>query len=239
LRSTTEDRVHAALIDDRDGIIDRLSDFASRPSVSADPAFAGGMMDAQAFLADRLRALGFEAVELLDAGGHAAVYAEWLGAPGRPTYLVYGHYDVQPPDPLAKWSTPPFEPTIKGDRLYGRGVSDDKGPSLMALETLGAFLRLEGGLPVNVKLLLEGEEEIGSASLPAILRRYRARLSADAAISADGARWRADLPTINVGSRGNAGFEFTVTTGTRPALLCGNAVTGELCDRLADARGPP
>jgi acetylornithine deacetylase/succinyl-diaminopimelate desuccinylase-like protein len=215
LTATIDDRVHAALIAERDAIIARLCDFASRPSVSADPALAKGMTDTQSFLVDRLDALGFANVELLEAGGHAAVYGEWLGAPCRPTYLVYGHYDVQPPDPLPKWSTPPFEPTIKGDRLYGRGVSDDKGPSLIALETLGAFLRLEGGLPVNVKVLLEGEEEIGSATLPGILRRYRDRLTADAVISADGARWRPDLPTINVGSRGNAGFEFTVTTAVK------------------------
>jgi acetylornithine deacetylase/succinyl-diaminopimelate desuccinylase-like protein len=152
---------------------------------------------------------------------------------------------VQPPDPLVKWSTPPFEPTIKGDRLYGRGVSDDKGPSLIALETLGAFLRLEGRLPVNLKVLLEGEEEIGSASLPAILRRYRDRLSADAVISADGARWRADLPTINVGSRGNAGFEFTVTTAIKDlhsgryggAVPNALHVIAELVAGLHDAQG--
>jgi acetylornithine deacetylase/succinyl-diaminopimelate desuccinylase-like protein len=154
-------------------------------------------------------------VRRLEAGGQPAVYGEWLDAPGKPTFLIYGHYDVQPPDPLDKWATPPFEPTLKGDRIYARGVSDDKGPSMIAIESLGAFLRTEGRLPVNVKILIEGEEETGSASFGALCRRFRDLLSADAVISADGARWRADLPTVNIASRGNTGFEFTVTTASK------------------------
>lgn len=209
------DPVHAHLAGDRDVLIERLIVFARMASVGADPAYARGMGEAREFLEGRLRDFGFRGVRRLEAGGHAAIYGEWLDAPGAPTFLVYGHYDVQPPDPLEKWISPPFEPEIRDGRLYGRGVSDDKGPSLIALETLGAFLAVEGRLPVNVKVLMEGEEETGSATLPAICERHRDLIAADAVISADGARWRADLPTVNVGMRGNAGFEMTVTTGVK------------------------
>ena len=194
---------------------------------------------------ERLRAFGFRKVQLLEAGGQPAVYGEWLDAPGRPTLLVYGHYDVQPPDPLEKWVTPPFEPTIRDDRIYARGVSDDKGPSMIALEALGAFLREEGRLPVNVKVLIEGEEETGSATLAALCRQHAALLASDAVISADGARWRADLPTVTVATRGNAGFEFTVTTAAKDlhsgryggAVPNALHVIAELVASLRDGRG--
>jgi acetylornithine deacetylase/succinyl-diaminopimelate desuccinylase-like protein len=209
------DSVLARLKADREGILSRLYAFVRHPSVGADPAYADGMRGAQDFLLDRLQALGLRKVQRLEAGGQPAIYGEWLGAPGKLTFLIYGHYDVQPPDPFEKWSSPPFEPTIRNERIYARGVSDDKGPSHIALETLGAFLQEEGSLPVNVKVLLEGEEETGSATLGALCRRYAHLLAADAVISADGARWRADLPSITVASRGNAGFEFTVTTASK------------------------
>lgn len=209
------DRVLAHLEADRDAIRERLFSFIRHPSVGADPAYDAGMKGAREFLLGFLREAGFAKVRLLEAGGQASVYGEWLGAPGRPTFLVYGHYDVQPPDPLEKWSSPPFEPTVRDERVYARGASDDKGPSMIALETLAAFLAVEGSLPVNVKILLEGEEETGSATLAAICANHRDLLAADAVISADGGRWRADLPTINVASRGNAGFEFTVRTGIK------------------------
>ena len=239
------DPVLARLQGDRAAIVDRLCAYVRHPSVSADPAFAAGMRAAQDFLIERLGALGFANVQRLEAGGHAAVYGEWLGAPGRPTYLVYGHYDVQPPDPLDKWRTPPFEPTFANERIYARGVSDDKGPSIIALETLGAFLAVEGRLPFNVKLFLEGEEETGSATLGDILAKHQSLLAADAVISADGARWRADLPTINIGSRGNTGFEFTVTTGVKDlhsgryggAVPNALHVVAELIASLRDGQG--
>jgi len=195
-----------------EGILPRLVEYARIPSVSTDPDYAEGMAAARALLKARLEAAGFERVGEIAAGGHPAVVAEWMGMPGAPVYLVYGHYDVQPPDPLAAWHSPPFEPEVRDGRLYGRGVSDDKGPASIALETLSAFLRVEGRLPVNVRILLEGEEEIGSATLAALCEKHPDRLSADAVISADGARWRADLPTVNVGTRGNAGFEVAVRT---------------------------
>ncbi len=203
------------LLGDHDGIVDRLIDYARIPSVSTDPAYADGMAAARKLLADRLAAAGFNNVREIAAGGHPAIYAEWLGLPGAPVYLVYGHYDVQPPDPLDKWHSPPFDPQIRDDRLYGRGVSDDKGPASIALEVLFAYLAVEGRLPVNIKVLLEGEEEIGSATLPAILKSHADLLRAEAVISADGARWRADLPSVNTGSRGNMAFELALRTASK------------------------
>ena len=140
-----------------------------------------------------------------DGSGQPAIFAERLDAPDKPTMLIYAHYDVQPPDPEEKWHTPPFEPVEKDDRIYGRGISDDKGPMMIALETLAAFIAVEKTLPINVKLLIEGEEETGSPSLPGILESHRSLLSADAVLSADGARWRPDLVSLNVGSRGMRG----------------------------------
>ncbi len=171
------------LLGDHDGIVSRLIDYARIPSVSTDPAYADGMAAARKLLVDRLGAAGFNKVEEIAAGGHPAVYGEWLGSPGAPVYLVYGHYDVQPPDPLDKWHSPPFDPQVRNDRLYGRGVSDDKGPASIALEVLFAYLAVEGRLPVNIKVLLEGEEEIGSATLPAVLDQHADLLRAEAVIS--------------------------------------------------------
>lgn len=206
------DAVLTHLQNDRENIIARLKDLVRAQSVSTDSAYAGGMRDARILLMDRLRAAGFDAVSEIDAGGHPAVYGEWLGAPDAPTFIVYGHYDVQPPDPVDKWHSPPFEPDVRDDRLYGRGVSDDKGPSSIAIETLSAFLSVEGSLPINVKFLLEGEEETGSVTLRALLEKHSEKLAADAVLSADGARWRADLASVNVGSRGNSRCELTVLT---------------------------
>lgn len=209
------DPVLVRLQKDRQGVLERLATLLAAQSVSTDPAYAEGMAAARALLLERLAAAGFANVRLLQAGGHPAVYGEWLGAPGQPTMLVYGHYDVQPPDPAELWRSPPFEATVRDGRLYARGASDDKGPSSIAIETLAAFLAVEGKLPVNVKLLLEGEEEIGSATLGAILEGNRALLAADAVLSADGGRWRADLPSIAIGSRGIAALEFSVTTAVK------------------------
>ena len=210
------DPVLARLLADRAGFVARLAELVACPSVSTDPAYAEGMAAARRWLLARLTALGFQDAQDISAGGHPAVTAHWHGAgPAAPTLLVYGHYDVQPPDPLAEWASPPFALTARNGRLHGRGVSDDKGPFLLAVETLGAFLAAEGRLPVNVTLLLEGEEECGSATLGAILTQHAEMLRADAVLSADGARWRADLPTMTVGTRGNTAMELTLRTAAK------------------------
>ena len=176
-------------------------------SAGADPARAEGMEAARRLMEARLTEMGFANLRRLQSGGgQPAIHAERLDAPGRPTLLVYVHYDVQPPEPLSSWHSPPFEVTERDGRLYGRGVSDDKGPMLIALEALAAFPEVEGRLPVNVKLLIEGEEETGSATLPGLLRENCDLLAAD------GARWRSDIVSLNTGSRGTTDFEMRVRT---------------------------
>lgn len=199
-------------------LIAALKTLVACPSVGADPAMAPGMEDARRLIEARLAAMGFCNIRRLtpaDGRGQPAIFAERLDAPGKPTILVYAHYDVQPPDPLGKWHTPPFDAVERDGRLYGRGISDDKAPMLIALDALAAFVAVEGRLPVNVKLLIEGEEETGSPSLPGILETHRDLLAADAVLSADGARWRPDLVALNVGSRGTTGFEMRVQTAVQ------------------------
>jgi len=170
------------------------------------------MEAARGFLLQRLRHIGLRDVRLLDGGGEPAVYGEWMDAPGKPTLMIYGHYDVQPADPVERWRTPPFEPVAIGDRLYGRGTSDVKASTAIALEVVAAYLAMEGACPVNIKVFLEGEEETGSPSLRSIVAKYRTLLQADAVLSADGGRASAMLPTINVGARGNAQLEVRLQT---------------------------
>ena len=185
------------------------------PSVSTDPAYAHGIAAAASFVADRLRRAGLSGVEQLSTGGHPAVFGEIITDPALPTFLVYGHYDVQPPDPLEKWKTPPFEPDIRDGRLYARGVSDDKGPLLIPILVAEAFMREEGRLPVNLKVLIEGEEESGSPSFEPILETYRDKLRCDLVLSADGAMWRPDKPSITVASRGLAALDVTITGASK------------------------
>ncbi len=200
-----------AWIEDRHArVLQHLIDFAAIPSVSTDPAYADGIARAAAFLARRLTEAGLEHAAVRPTAGHPVVTADWLHAPGAPTILIYGHYDVQPPDPLEKWTSPPFVPEIRDGRLYARGVSDDKGPLLVAVTALEALLATAGRLPVNVKLLVEGEEEMGSAHLEPFVAAEAAALRADFVLSADGAMWRADLPTVTVASRGLCALDLTV-----------------------------
>jgi acetylornithine deacetylase/succinyl-diaminopimelate desuccinylase-like protein len=199
----------------RDEILARLVEFASIPSVSTDPAHAADIDRAARWVATELAAAGPLAVRMLSTGGHPVVYGEWLGAPGRKTVLVYGHYDVQPPDPLEKWHTPPWTPTVGNGRLYARGVSDDKGPMLIPIAVAAAFFAIAGRLPVNVKFLFEGEEEIGSRHLDAFVREHTDLLAADVVVSADGAMWRINEPSLTVASRGLCGLELTLTAAAK------------------------
>ena len=188
-----------------------LVEFSSIPSVSTDPAYAAGIAAAAEWVAAQLERAGVHNVCIMPTTRHPIVYGEWQGAPGAPTILVYGHYDVQPPDPLDKWVSPPFSPTVRDGRLYARGVSDDKGPMLIPIKVAEAFLAVKGRLPVNVKFLFEGEEEITSPSLEPFIAEHAALLAADFAISADGAMWRIDEPSVTVASRGLVELEFTLT----------------------------
>jgi acetylornithine deacetylase/succinyl-diaminopimelate desuccinylase-like protein len=147
---------------------------------------------------------------VVETDGHPVVLAEWLGRPGAPTILVYGHYDVQPPGDEAEWTSPPFEPTVRNGRVYARGATDDKGPVVVALETARRFHQETSGLPLNVRFLLEGEEEVGSPSLPAFLVAHRDELAADLVVSADGAMWRPTEPSVSVAAKGLVAFDLTV-----------------------------
>jgi len=214
------DKVHAYISAHHDRILADLVDFASIPSVSTDPAYKAAVGQAVDWVAAQLRQAGLTDVRVVPTAGHPVVYAAWTGAPGAPTVLVYGHYDVQPPDPLDKWASDPFRPVVRDGRIYARGVSDDKGPTLIAIKAVEAFLATTGALPVNVKFLLEGEEECGSPNLEPFIRDHAPLLAADFVLSADGAMWRIDEPSITVASRGLAGLEFTLT-GPRKDLHSG------------------
>jgi acetylornithine deacetylase/succinyl-diaminopimelate desuccinylase-like protein len=206
-----EDRtVEGYLQDNHDRYVDDLLQFLRIASVSTDQAHRADVENASQWVAERLRRAGPFRVEIMPTAGHPVVYGEWLGAPGSPTLLVYGHYDVQPPDPLEVWTSPPFTPTIRDGRIYARGVSDDKGPMLIPILVAEAYFATEDALPINLKFLFEGEEEIGSPSLRGFIDGHREMLAADYALSADGAMWRADLPSIITGSRGMAGLEFSL-----------------------------
>jgi acetylornithine deacetylase/succinyl-diaminopimelate desuccinylase-like protein len=209
------ERVLAHLEANHQRILAELIEFAAIPSVSTDPARAADMKVAACWVAAALESAGPFAVRTIRTAGNPVVYAEWLGAPGKLTVLVYGHYDVQPADPLDRWQSPPWTPTVRDGRLYARGVSDDKGPMLIPIRVAEAFFAATGSLPVNVKCMFEGEEEIGSPSLDAFIRDNRELLAADVVLSADGAMWRIDEPSLTVASRGLAGLEFTLSGASK------------------------
>ncbi|MBI3430506.1 MAG: dipeptidase [Actinobacteria bacterium] len=190
-----------------DNYIEELSTYVAIPSVSRD-ASAETMEEAAQWLATQL---SFANGRVVPTAGHPAVRGEWLGAFGAPTILVYGHYDVQPTGDLAEWNTPPFELIRDGEVIRGRGVTDDKGPVLIVLKVAQAFLAQEGKLPLNVKFLFEGEEEVGSPNLPDYVRAHAEELAADLVISADGAMWRPTEPSLSVGSKGLVTFDLKVS----------------------------
>jgi acetylornithine deacetylase/succinyl-diaminopimelate desuccinylase-like protein len=194
-----------------------LERFLAIPSVSVDPARRDDMHRAAEWVADQLAFAGGRVVE---TDGHPAVVGEWLDAPGAPTILVYGHYDVQPPGDETEWETPPFEPSIRDGRIYARGATDDKGPVVVALETAKTLLGDEGALPLNVRFLIEGEEEIGSPSLPAFLEQQRDALGCDLVVSADGAMWRPTEPSVAVAAKGLLALDLVVE-GPRTDLHSG------------------
>ncbi len=189
-----------------DRYLAELAGLVAIPSVSRDAA-PQTMRAAAQWVADQLRFAGGRVAE---TGGHPVVRGEWLGAEGAPTVLVYGHYDVQPTGDLAEWETPPFELATDGGVMRGRGVSDDKGPVYLVLKTAQAFMSQEGGLPLNVKFLVEGEEEIGSPHLPEYVTSRADELAADLVISADGAMWRPTEPSLSLKSKGLVSLDIVV-----------------------------
>jgi len=206
------DPVLEVLADGERRYFDELAAFVAIPSVSTDPEHAGDVRRAAAWVEARLARAGRGAieVEVWETPRHPAVFGRFDGAPGAPTVLVYGHMDVQPPDPLDAWLSPPFTLTERDGRLYGRGVSDDKASMLLPILAAEAFFAAGAAPPVNLRFLFEAEEEIGSPHLAGLVREHLSALACDLALSADGGMWRPEAPSITLGARGLAGLELTV-----------------------------
>ncbi len=192
------------LVQNRQRFLDDLMDFLRIPSISALPAHKADVQKAAEWLESRMKAAGIESVRMMPTGGHPVVYGDWLHAPGKPTILIYGHFDTQPVDPLNLWQNPPFEPVIKNGRIYARGATDDKGNMFVPIIVVEALLKKRGNLPLNVKFLFEGQEEIGSPQLPDFITAQKEMLSCDMVVSADGGQWNENQPTLVLGTRGLA-----------------------------------
>jgi acetylornithine deacetylase/succinyl-diaminopimelate desuccinylase-like protein len=193
---------------------DELCEFLRIPSVSADPKRRDDMYRAAEWLADQFRRMRFS-TEIISTAGHPMVYAESPVVPGAPTVLVYGHYDVQPAEPLEKWATPPFEPTRRDGKLYARGATDDKGQLFTHVKSVEAWITVEGHLPLNLKFLIEGEEEIGSQSLEKFLAEEGKRLACDCVVVSDGGQFAPGMPAITYGLRGITYCELRVNGPNR------------------------
>src|SRR5215475_9992355 len=188
--------------DHQDAFLEGLKSFLRIPSISTLSEHKPDVRRAAEFARDELRAAGMTTAELIEGDGNPLVYAEWLGAPGKPTVLFYGHYDVQPPDPLDEWKSPPFEPQVRGSDIFARGACDDKGQVYIQIKAVEGLLKSTGRLPVNVKFLLEGEEETGGEHIEEYVKTKPPRLAADAAVVCDTEMFAPELPTICVGLRG-------------------------------------
>jgi acetylornithine deacetylase/succinyl-diaminopimelate desuccinylase-like protein len=220
---------------------DQLKSLIRIPSVSAQPDHDVDTRRAAGFIQDDLAAMGLKP-ELIETPRHPIVYAEWLGAVGKPTLLIYGHYDVQPAEPLEPWLSPPFEPTVRNGNLYARGATDDKGQMFTHLKAAEAWLKTSGGLPVNVKFIIEGEEEVGGASLEAYVTEHTKRLACDYAVISDSSQFAPGQPAITYGLKGLAYFELLVQGANRDlhSGTFGGAVANPinaLCAILASLKG--
>jgi acetylornithine deacetylase/succinyl-diaminopimelate desuccinylase-like protein len=193
----------------RPAFLEGLQAFLRIPSISTLSEHKPDIRRAAEFVRDELRAAGLSS-ELIEGQGNPLVYAEWTGAPGKPTLLLYGHYDVQPPDPLDEWKSPPFEPAVRGQDIFARGACDDKGQTYILMKAVEGLLKSKGCLPVNVKFLIEGEEETGGEHIEAYVASRPARLKADAAIICDTEMFAPELPTITTGLRGMVYAELRV-----------------------------
>jgi acetylornithine deacetylase/succinyl-diaminopimelate desuccinylase-like protein len=194
----------------QDEHVAQVAELVAIASVSADPDRRPDVRRCCERLVERMRAAGLNA-RLLETGGNPLAFGEWTGAVGKPTVLVYGHYDVQPVDPIELWESPPFEATVRDGKLFGRGVVDDKGQVVMHLAAIEAHLRVRGSLPVNVKVVVEGEEEIGSPNFDAAVERYRDAFASDLAVISDTAVYAENVPSLTTSLRGLVHWEIVVT----------------------------
>ncbi len=198
------------LNENQDRFLDELLAFLRIPSISSLMEHRSDVQQAAEWVKSRMLAAGIESVKIMPTGGHPVVYGDWLHAPGKPTVLIYGHFDTQPVDPLASWNTPPFEPVITDGRIYARGATDDKGNMFIPIIAVEAILRTEATLPVNLKFLFEGQEEIGSPQLPDFLAVNKTLFASDMVLSADGGQFSEDQPALVLGTRGLAALFIDV-----------------------------
>lgn len=223
--------------------MEELLHFLRIPSISSLPDHADDVRTAGNWVADRMRAAGIENVQMMETGGHPVVYGDWLHAEGKPTIMIYGHFDTQPVDPLELWSHPPFEPYVHQDRIYARGASDDKGNMFVPILAFEALLKGEGGLPLNVKFFFEGQEEIGSPQLPDFVAKHKEFFACDMVVSADGGQFSEEQPELLIGLRGLCALQIDVR-GAKSDLhsgLYGGAVANPLhviSQLLASMRSP-
>src|SRR4051794_5791034 len=230
---------------DRDLLLPELSDFLRIPSVSTLPGHNQDCRRAADWVAAELRRLGCHDVEFLGSDTHPVVWGVGPDVPNAPTLLIYGHYDVQPPDPLGEWTTPPFEPTVRNGNVYARGATDDKGQMLTHIKSVQAWLQSSGKLPLQVKFLIEGEEEVGSEQINAYLPTAHEKLKCDVVVISDTSQFAPGQPAITYGLRGIAYYELRLT-GPKQDLhsgTFGGAVTNpanslaKMLAALTDASG--
>ncbi|MBI3586007.1 MAG: dipeptidase [Ignavibacteriales bacterium] len=195
----------------KDRYLSELKDFIAIPSVSSQGQHNADMQRCAEWVANQMKTIGMQNAQIMPTPGHPVVYSEWLGAPGKPTVLFYGHYDVQPVDPLNLWTSPPFEATIRGDQLFARGSADDKGQVFIHFKAIEACMKNSGSLPVNIKMLIEGEEEVGSANLDNFVEAHKELLKADLVLISDSSMFAKGVPSVCYGLRGLAYMEVEVT----------------------------
>ncbi|MBK7105892.1 MAG: dipeptidase [Ignavibacteriae bacterium] len=195
----------------KENYISELKDYLRIPSISTLSTNKKDMINCAEFVSTKLKDAGMEKVEIFKTEGHPLVYGEWLNAQGKPTVLIYGHYDVQPVDPINLWKSDPFDPIIKDGKIWARGANDNKGQNFVHIKSVEAFMKTEQKLPVNVKFLIEGEEEIGSESLEKFLKQNKNLLKCDAVLISDTSLYAEGIPTINYGLRGLSYMEVEIT----------------------------
>lgn len=195
----------------KDRYLSELKEFIAIPSVSSQSQHNADMQRCAEWVSSQMKTIGMQNAQIMPTPGHPVVYSEWLGAPGKPTVLFYGHYDVQPVDPLNLWTSPPFEATIRGDQLFARGSADDKGQIFIHFKAIEAYMKNNGSLPVNIKMLIEGEEEVGSANLDNFVESHKDLLKADLVLISDSSMFAKGVPSVCYGLRGLAYMEVEVT----------------------------